>query len=175
MTTGKPAGSSAVLDDAHLGDIEGALGRIRVGELDDERRSIRRRLLTFLAIMGPGIIVMVGDNDAGGVATYDLRRAGRPIREPPRQLFFPGVRPTAAIAGATASHRPMVTTMAVRYPNGRIPTSLPTMPAKTIKSQALTKNSGPAAMSLKNASTINHLRFPGSPQSPAAGQVAIVP
>ena len=53
----------------------------------------------------------------------------------------------------------MVTTIAVMYPNGRIPTSLPTMPAKTIKTQALTKNSGPAAMSLKNASTINHLRF----------------
>ena len=28
------------------------------------------RLLTLLAIMGPGLIVMVGDNDAGGVATY---------------------------------------------------------------------------------------------------------
>jgi NRAMP (natural resistance-associated macrophage protein)-like metal ion transporter len=59
-----------VLDEAHLGDIEGALGRIRAGEQDDQRPTIRRRLLTFLAIMGPGIIVMVGDNDAGGVATY---------------------------------------------------------------------------------------------------------
>ncbi len=60
---------SAVLDAAHLGDIEGALGRIR---LDDQRsvRGWRRRLLTFLAIVGPGLIVMVGDNDAGGVATY---------------------------------------------------------------------------------------------------------
>jgi Mn2+/Fe2+ NRAMP family transporter len=59
---------SAVLDEAHLGDIEGALGRVR---LDDERRSgWRRRLVTFLAIMGPGLIVMVGDNDAGGVSTY---------------------------------------------------------------------------------------------------------
>ena len=28
------------------------------------------RLLTLLAVMGPGLIVMVGDNDAGGVATY---------------------------------------------------------------------------------------------------------
>jgi Mn2+/Fe2+ NRAMP family transporter len=62
--------SRAVLDGAHEGDIEGALGRIRVGEQDDQRRTLRRRLLTFLAIMGPGIIVMVGDNDAGGVATY---------------------------------------------------------------------------------------------------------
>jgi hypothetical protein len=61
---------SAVLDTAHLGDIEGALGRIPVGETGDERRGFRRRLLTFLAIVGPGLIVMVGDNDAGGVATY---------------------------------------------------------------------------------------------------------
>ena len=59
---------SAVLDEAHLGDIEGALGRIRV---DAEYRSDwRRRLVTFLAIVGPGLIVMVGDNDAGGVSTY---------------------------------------------------------------------------------------------------------
>ena len=65
-TLAKPA--TAVLDDAHLGDIEGAFGRIR---MDDERRSgLRRRLITFLAIIGPGIIVMVGDNDAGGVSTY---------------------------------------------------------------------------------------------------------
>jgi Mn2+/Fe2+ NRAMP family transporter len=62
----KPA--TAVLDEAHLGDIEGAFGRIR---MDDQRRSgLRRQLITFLAIIGPGIIVMVGDNDAGGVSTY---------------------------------------------------------------------------------------------------------
>jgi NRAMP (natural resistance-associated macrophage protein)-like metal ion transporter len=65
-----PTQPSAVLDEAHLGDIEGAFGRIRVGEFDGQRRTVKRRLLTFLAIMGPGIIVMVGDNDAGGVATY---------------------------------------------------------------------------------------------------------
>ena len=33
------------------------------------------------------------------------------------------------------------------------------MPAKSIKSQALAKNSGPAVMSLKNVSTINHLHL----------------
>ena len=59
----------AVLDSAHVGDIEGALGRIRMGDTTD-RRSRRQRLLTLLAIIGPGLIVMVGDNDAGGVATY---------------------------------------------------------------------------------------------------------
>jgi Mn2+/Fe2+ NRAMP family transporter len=57
-----------VLDDAHLGDIEGALGRIKMGE--QYQSGWRRRLVTFLAIVGPGLIVMVGDNDAGGVATY---------------------------------------------------------------------------------------------------------
>jgi Mn2+/Fe2+ NRAMP family transporter len=63
------AAPSAVLDQAHLGDIEGALGRVRLDDVDS-RRGLRRRLITFLAIMGPGLIVMVGDNDAGGVSTY---------------------------------------------------------------------------------------------------------
>jgi NRAMP (natural resistance-associated macrophage protein)-like metal ion transporter len=58
-----------VLDEAHVGDIEGALGRIRAGS-DEQRSGLRRRLVTFLAIVGPGLIVMVGDNDAGGVSTY---------------------------------------------------------------------------------------------------------
>ncbi|HET9897878.1 MAG TPA: divalent metal cation transporter [Streptosporangiaceae bacterium] len=57
-----------MLDEAHLGDIEGALGRIKLGE--EHRGGWRRRLVTFLAIVGPGLIVMVGDNDAGGVSTY---------------------------------------------------------------------------------------------------------
>jgi len=59
---------SAVLDETHPGDIEGALGRIRAGE--EYSSTWRRRLVTFLAIVGPGLIVMVGDNDAGGVSTY---------------------------------------------------------------------------------------------------------
>jgi Mn2+/Fe2+ NRAMP family transporter len=60
---------SAVLDSAHLGDIEGAFGRIKLSETEHPR-TLKTRLLTLLAIVGPGIIVMVGDNDAGGVATY---------------------------------------------------------------------------------------------------------
>ncbi|MDT5333248.1 MAG: hypothetical protein QOF31_4545 [Mycobacterium sp.] len=63
------AGHTAVLDSAHLGDIEGALGRINVND-PDRPRSLKTRLATLLAIIGPGLIVMVGDNDAGGVATY---------------------------------------------------------------------------------------------------------
>ncbi|OBH07029.1 manganese transporter [Mycobacterium sp. E2699] len=63
------AAHSAVLDSAHLGDIEGAFGRIKLSEVDHPR-TWKTRLLTLLAIVGPGIIVMVGDNDAGGIATY---------------------------------------------------------------------------------------------------------
>ncbi len=61
--------SSAVLDEAHLGDIRGAFGTIRQHDVG-VRRSWGARALTLLAIMGPGLIVMIGDNDAGGVSTY---------------------------------------------------------------------------------------------------------
>ena len=61
--------STAVLDDAHLGDIRGAFGTISEHD-QGGRRSWRQRLLALAAIMGPGLIVMVGDNDAGGVSTY---------------------------------------------------------------------------------------------------------
>jgi Mn2+/Fe2+ NRAMP family transporter len=60
---------SAVLDEAHVGDIHGAFGTIR---LDDTaaRTTVGARLKTLLAIVGPGLIVMVGDNDAGAFSTY---------------------------------------------------------------------------------------------------------
>jgi Mn2+/Fe2+ NRAMP family transporter len=65
-----PAGARErfVLDPAHVGDIKGAFGTI--SQHDEGRRELRSRLLALLAIIGPGLIVMVGDNDAGGVATY---------------------------------------------------------------------------------------------------------
>ncbi len=62
-------GVPPVLDEAHIGDIRGALGTIKAGELDP-RHGWRSRMMALLAIMGPGLIVMVGDNDAGGVSTY---------------------------------------------------------------------------------------------------------
>src|ERR1700756_467494 len=61
--------SPALLDDLREGDIRGAFGTIRASDITP-RRTWRRRLLTLLAIVGPGLIVLVGDNDAGGVATY---------------------------------------------------------------------------------------------------------
>jgi Mn2+/Fe2+ NRAMP family transporter len=60
---------TAVLDDAHLGDIRGAFGTIRFGDTAP-RDGWRARLWTLLAILGPGLIVMVGDNDAGAFGTY---------------------------------------------------------------------------------------------------------
>jgi NRAMP (natural resistance-associated macrophage protein)-like metal ion transporter len=60
---------SAVLDDEHLGDIRGALGTIRHADIAP-RRGWWPRLRTLLAILGPGLIVMVGDNDAGAFGTY---------------------------------------------------------------------------------------------------------
>jgi NRAMP (natural resistance-associated macrophage protein)-like metal ion transporter len=68
-TGGPPAPRErAVLDSAHVGDIKGAFGTIRQHE--EAHRGARSRALALLAIMGPGLIVMVGDNDAGGVSTY---------------------------------------------------------------------------------------------------------
>ena len=60
---------SAVLDDAHAGDIRGALGTIRADDLAP-RAGLSAKLKTLLAIVGPGLIVMVGDNDAGAFSTY---------------------------------------------------------------------------------------------------------
>ncbi|WP_431824717.1 NRAMP family divalent metal transporter [Burkholderia sp. F1] len=60
---------SAVLDEAHLGDIRGALGTIAHHDTA-ARGTWWARLRTLLAILGPGLIVMVGDNDAGAFGTY---------------------------------------------------------------------------------------------------------
>ena len=61
--------TSAALDSAHLGNIVGAMGTIRVGDIAT-RKTFGHRLRTLLAILGPGLIVMVGDNDAGAFGTY---------------------------------------------------------------------------------------------------------
>ncbi|MDN0081209.1 Nramp family divalent metal transporter [Crenobacter sp. SG2305] len=60
---------AAVLDTAHVGDIRGALGTIRHDDIE-ARQGWKQRFKTLLAILGPGLIVMVGDNDAGAFSTY---------------------------------------------------------------------------------------------------------
>src|ERR1039457_4297064 len=62
-------GRAAALDSAHVGYIRGALGTISLDDVG-ARNSVSGRLKTLLAIVGPGLIVMVGDNDAGAFSTY---------------------------------------------------------------------------------------------------------
>jgi Mn2+/Fe2+ NRAMP family transporter len=69
MATITRAAPAAVLDDAHVGDIRGALGTIAVDDFTP-RIGLSAKLKTLLAIVGPGLIVMVGDNDAGAFSTY---------------------------------------------------------------------------------------------------------
>ena len=64
-----PPVETAVLDEAHIGHIHGAFGTIARDD-DAPRHDWRRKLQTLLAIIGPGLIVMVGDNDAGAFGTY---------------------------------------------------------------------------------------------------------
>ncbi len=60
---------TAVLDEAHVGDIRGALGTISADDFAP-RVGLSAKIKTLLAIVGPGLIVMVGDNDAGAFSTY---------------------------------------------------------------------------------------------------------
>ncbi len=49
--------------------IRGALGTLRPGHASNPA-GWGQRLRTLLAVLGPGLIVMVGDNDAGAFSTY---------------------------------------------------------------------------------------------------------
>src|SRR5580704_5571371 len=64
-----PLDRNAALEEVHTGHISGALGTIQHGDIAP-RTSWGARLKTLLAILGPGLIVMVGDNDAGAFGTY---------------------------------------------------------------------------------------------------------
>jgi Mn2+/Fe2+ NRAMP family transporter len=66
---GASSGELAVLDDTHVGHITGALGTIAHGDIA-ARPGLSLKLKTLLAIVGPGLIVMAGDNDAGAFSTY---------------------------------------------------------------------------------------------------------
>jgi Mn2+/Fe2+ NRAMP family transporter len=57
------------LDRAHIGDIQGALGTVRAFDTGP-RLSRRRKLATLLAVLGPGLVVMVADNDAGTISVF---------------------------------------------------------------------------------------------------------
>jgi hypothetical protein len=44
--------------------------RVRLSDWGKRTRSLRRRLLLFLAVVGPGVITSNVDNDAGGISVY---------------------------------------------------------------------------------------------------------
>ncbi len=64
-----PADRRNALDRAHIGDIEGAFGTVRAFDTGP-RVSLRRKVATLLAVAGPGIVVMVADNDAGTFSVF---------------------------------------------------------------------------------------------------------
>jgi len=64
-----PGMRGAQLDTEHVGDIRGGFGTIPQHDVGP-RKGWWAHLKTLLAILGPGLIVMVGDNDAGAFGTY---------------------------------------------------------------------------------------------------------
>lgn len=63
------APQAAGTDESHHDDVRGALGTARAGDTGT-RGGLGARMKAMLAILGPGLIVLVGDNDAGAFATY---------------------------------------------------------------------------------------------------------
>jgi Mn2+/Fe2+ NRAMP family transporter len=69
VTFGPDADRRNAADRAHRGDLEGALGVISAFDTGP-RRGAGRRLAALTAVLGPGLVVMAADNDAGGISTY---------------------------------------------------------------------------------------------------------
>ncbi len=68
-----PAGRRAVLDRAHVGDVEGAFGTLSEAAIPPTR-GLRARLAALAVVLGPGLVIMAADNDAAGLGV--LARAG---------------------------------------------------------------------------------------------------
>jgi Mn2+/Fe2+ NRAMP family transporter len=69
VTFGPAADRRNAEDRAHRGDLEGALGVVSAFDTGP-RRGAGRRLAASTAVLGPGLVVMAADNDAGGISTY---------------------------------------------------------------------------------------------------------
>ena len=67
--------------------------RLRIQQLRSGKRSLLNRLALGFALIGPGVLVMLGDNDAGGVITYAQTGATYGL-----SLFIPLMVPLAFIA-----------------------------------------------------------------------------
>ncbi|MDE2391493.1 MAG: divalent metal cation transporter, partial [Rhodospirillales bacterium] len=67
--------------------------RLRISRLRAAPRTLTNRLALGLALVGPGLLVMLGDNDAGGVVTYAQTGASYGF-----SLFIPLLFPLGFIA-----------------------------------------------------------------------------
>ncbi len=67
--------------------------RLQIQRLRSGRKTLANRLALGLALVGPGLLVMLGDNDAGGVITYAQTGATYGL-----SLFIPLMVPLAFIA-----------------------------------------------------------------------------
>ena len=67
--------------------------RLRIQRLRAAPKTIGNRLALGLALVGPGLLVMLGDNDAGGVMTYAQTGATYGL-----SLFIPLMIPLGFIA-----------------------------------------------------------------------------
>jgi len=65
----RSADRRSALDRAHIGDIHGAFGSVECYDTGP-RLTRRRQLRTMLAILGPGLIVMAADKDAGTMSVF---------------------------------------------------------------------------------------------------------
>ena len=83
----------AVLGDFAEGLEQRVRDRLRIQRLRAGRRGLGNRLALGLALIGPGVLVMLGDNDAGGVITYAQTGATYGF-----SLFIPLMIPLGLIA-----------------------------------------------------------------------------
>lgn len=67
--------------------------RLHIARLRQGPQSLRNRLALWLALLGPGLLVMLGDNDAGGVITYSQTGAAYGLG-----IFLPIMIPLGLIA-----------------------------------------------------------------------------
>ncbi len=67
--------------------------RLHIAQLRRGPKTARNRLALWLALIGPGLLVMLGDNDAGGVITYSQTGATFGLG-----IFLPLMIPLAFIA-----------------------------------------------------------------------------
>jgi hypothetical protein len=72
----------AILDDAHIGHINGALGTILYGDIAP-RLGWGARLKTLLAILGPGLIVMMSQRQGRALNCWFAAEVGRGAAPPP--------------------------------------------------------------------------------------------